>query len=144
VVVCLISGLVVVTAIMGHPAIGELRGAELTAAVFRDAMPTFGPAILTFGLLTFVFSTILGWSYYGERAAEYLWGKKLILPYRLAWVAAVYAGSVASLNLVWDFSDVANGLMAVPNLVALLLLSNIVAAETRKYLTNGNLDLEGD
>ena len=72
-------------------------------------MPTFGPTVLTLGLLTFVFSTILGWSYYGERAAEYLWGKRTILPYRLLWVIAVYAGSVATLNFVWDFSDVANG-----------------------------------
>ena len=107
-------------------------------------MPSFGPAVLTIGMLTFVFSTILGWSYYGERAAEYLWGKSLILPYRLLWVVAVYAGSVASLNFVWDFSDLANGLMAAPNLVALLLLSNVVASDTRRYLTSGNLESAGD
>ena len=100
--------------------------------------------MLTIGLLTFVYSTILGWSYYGERAAEYLWGKASILPYRLLWVVAVYLGSVATLGFVWDFSDLANGLMAVPNLIALLLLSNVVAAETRRYLTSGRLDDAGD
>jgi AGCS family alanine or glycine:cation symporter len=103
-------------------------------------MPTLGPAVLTGGLLTFVFSTILGWSYYGERAAEYLWGKRSILPYRIVWVLAVYAGSVFTLNFVWDFSDVANALMAIPNLVALLLLSNVIAEDTRRYLTAGHID----
>jgi AGCS family alanine or glycine:cation symporter len=90
--------------------------------------------------LTFVYSTSLGWSYYGERAAEYLWGKSLILPYRILWVLAVYAGSVVSLNFVWDFSDMANGLMAVPNLIALLLLSNVIAADSRYYLSQGRID----
>jgi AGCS family alanine or glycine:cation symporter len=107
-------------------------------------MPTFGPILLTIGLLTFVYSTILGWSYYGERAAEYLWGKALILPYRILWVGAVYLGSVATLGFVWDFSDLANGLMAVPNLIALLLLSNVVAAETRRYLAAGRIEDQGD
>jgi AGCS family alanine or glycine:cation symporter len=144
VVICLLSGLVIVTSILGDPSLGALRGSELTAGAFREAMPTFGPIVLTLGLLTFVFSTILGWSYYGERAAEYLWGRVAILPYRIVWVVAVYVGSVVSLNLVWDFSDLANGLMAVPNLIALVLLSNVVAAETRRYLTSGNLDSVGD
>ena len=144
VVICLLSGLVIVTSILDQPSLGALRGSELTAGAFREAMPTFGPIVLTLGLLTFVFSTILGWSYYGERAAEYLWGKVAIFPYRLAWVVAVYVGSVVSLNLVWDFSDLANGLMALPNLIALVLLSNVIAAETRRYLTSGNLDSAGD
>jgi len=135
---------VIVTSILDQPSLGTLRGSELTAGAFREAMPTFGPIVLTLGLLTFVFSTILGWSYYGERAAEYLWGKVAILPYRLVWVVAVYVGSVVSLNLVWDFSDLANGLMALPNLIALVLLSNVIAAETRRYLTSGNLDSAGD
>ena len=141
VVICALSGLVIVTSVMQAPeTLGVLKGAELTSAAFRQTMPTFGPAVLTLGLLTFVFSTILGWSYYGERAAEYLWGKKTILPYRIAWVIAVYAGSVFTLNFVWDFSDVANALMAIPNLVSLLLLSNVIAADTKRFLTEGNLD----
>jgi AGCS family alanine or glycine:cation symporter len=144
VVICLLSGLVIVTSIMDQPALGALRGSELTAGAFRQTLPTIGPIVLTTGLLTFVFSTILGWSYYGERASEYLWGKRAILPYRVAWVVAVYVGSVVSLNFVWDFSDLANGLMAMPNLVALLLLSNVVAADTRRYLTRGDLESTGD
>jgi AGCS family alanine or glycine:cation symporter len=140
VVVCAITGLVVVTSILDNPELGKLGGAELTSGAFRDLSPTLGPPVLTFGLLTFVYSTILGWSYYGERAGEYLWGKSLILPYRILWVLAVYAGSVVSLNFVWDFSDMANGLMAVPNLIALLLLSNVIAADSRYYLSQGRID----
>ncbi len=145
VVICAISGLVIVTSIMENPeGLGALTGAELTSAAFHETLPTLGPAVLTVGLLTFVFSTILGWSYYGERAAEYLWGKRLVFPYRIAWVGAVYAGSVFTLNFVWDFSDVANALMAVPNLVALLLLSNVVAADTRRFLADGHMDSLGE
>jgi AGCS family alanine or glycine:cation symporter len=144
VVVCALSGLVIVTSVMQDPdGLGSLTGAALTSGAFRQSLPTLGPAVLTFGLLTFVFSTILGWSYYGERAAEYLWGKRTLIPYRILWVLAVYAGSVFTLNFVWDFSDLANGLMAVPNLIALLLLSNVVVADTRRYLTAGHLDDEG-
>jgi AGCS family alanine or glycine:cation symporter len=145
VVICALSGLVIVTSVMQDPGrLGPLTGAELTSTAFHLTLPTVGPAILTVGLLTFVFSTLLGWSYYGERAAEYLWGKSLILPYRVAWVVAVYAGSVFTLNFVWDFSDVANALMAVPNLIALLLLSHVVAADTRRYLTSGHIDDTGE
>jgi len=96
--------------------------------------------VLAFALLMFVFSTILGWSYYGERAMEYLFGKKAIKPYRYAWVIFVMIGSVVELKVVWNFADAANALMAIPNLIALLLLSGVVVAETRKYLWEGNLD----
>jgi AGCS family alanine or glycine:cation symporter len=99
-----------------------------------------GPLVLTVGLLTFVFSTILGWSYYGEKAAEYLLGEWAILPYRIAWVAAVMVGSVVSLPTVWSLADITNALMALPNLVSLLALSGVVAAETRRYLWEGSLD----
>jgi AGCS family alanine or glycine:cation symporter len=140
VVICAITGLVVVTSVMKAPvALAGLKGAALTKAAF-DTLPGIGPVILTVGLLTFVFSTILGWSYYGERCAEYLWGKRAIRPYRIAWVLAVYAGSVLTLQFVWDFSDMANAMMAIPNLLSLLLLSGVIAAETRKYLREGPLD----
>ncbi|TNJ36167.1 sodium:alanine symporter family protein [Chlorobaculum thiosulfatiphilum] len=129
VVVCAATGIVVVNS--GEWTTG-LKGAELTSAAFAD-VPVIGPAVLTFGLLTFVFSTILGWSYYGEKAMEYLFGKRAIKPYRWAWVAAVMVGSVASLQVVWTFADIANALMAVPNLVALLLLSPVIASETKDY-----------
>ncbi len=134
VVVCAMTGLVVVNS--GHWRQG-LSGAELTSAAFA-AVPVAGPLVLTVGLLTFVFSTILGWSYYGEKAAEYLWGPRVVRPYRWLWVAAVMAGSVLSLKAVWTFADIANGLMAVPNLVALLLLSGVLVAETRSFLWEGD------
>ncbi len=130
VVVCALTGLMLVN--MGDWRQG-LQGAALTSAAFGE-IHAFGPMVLTVGLLTFVFSTILGWSYYGERAAEYLFGTRAIRPYRLAWVAAVMVGSVVSLPAVWAFADIANGLMAVPNLVSLLLLSGVIVAETREHL----------
>lgn len=134
VVICAMTGLVLVN--MNHWQDG-LQGAALTRAAFAE-IPGVGPTVLTVGLLTFVFSTILGWSYYGERAAEYLFGTRAIRPYRFAWVAAVMVGAVASLPAVWAFADVANGLMAVPNLVSLLLLSHVVAAETRRHFASGD------
>jgi AGCS family alanine or glycine:cation symporter len=86
-------------------------------------------------LLTFVFSTILGWSYYGEKAVEYLAGVGAVLPYRLLWVAAVFIGSVWKSDALWNFSDMMNGLMAIPNLVALLLLSGVIASESKRYFS---------
>lgn len=140
VVICAITGLVIVSSIMKAPeSLGGLKGATLTKAAF-DTLPGIGPITLTIGLLTFVFSTILGWSYYGERCAEYLWGKRAIRPYRILWVLAVYAGSVLTLQFVWDFSDMANAMMAIPNLISLLLLSGVIAAETRKYLKKDHLE----
>ncbi len=127
VVVCAMTGLVLVNS-------GEWRqglsGAVLTKTAFAD-VPIVGPLVLTVGLLTFVFSTILGWSYYGEKAIEYLLGVRAILPYRGLWVVAVMVGSVVSLPAVWAFADIANGLMAVPNLVSLLALTNVIVEQTR-------------
>jgi AGCS family alanine or glycine:cation symporter len=131
VVVCAATGIVVVNS--GEWTTG-LKGAELTSAAFAN-VPVIGPAVLTFGLLTFVFSTILGWSYYGEKAMEYLFGNRAVMPYRWAWVVAVMVGSVASLNAVWTFADIANALMALPNLVALLVLSPVIASETKRYFS---------
>ena len=129
VVVCAMTGLVLVNS--GGFTRG-LNGAALTRAAFED-LGVIGPAILTVGLLTFVFSTILGWEYYGERAAEYLFGKSAVTPYRLLWVGAVMLGSVTSLGAVWDFADITNGLMAIPNLISLLLLSPVIVQLTREY-----------
>ncbi len=139
VVVCAMTGLVLVNS-------GEwmngLRGASLTKAAFSD-IPYVGPIVLTIGLLTFVFSTILGWSYYGEKAAEYLLGPKVITPYRWLWVFAVMLGSVLSLPMVWSLADITNGLMAIPNLISLIVLNRIIVAETKEYLWDGNLDKQG-
>ena len=140
VVVCAITGLVIVNS-------GEwmkgLTGAALTKQAFSD-FHIVGPIVLTLGLLTFVFSTILGWSYYGEKAAEYLFGNKVVKPYRYLWVIFVMIGSVMSLNVVWTFADITNALMAVPNLVSLLLLSGVIASETKKYLWENKIDDEGE
>ncbi|HEX8310064.1 MAG TPA: sodium:alanine symporter family protein [Chthoniobacteraceae bacterium] len=129
VVVCAMTGLVLVSS--GHWKEGTGKAA-MTREAFAD-LHTFGPIILFVGLLTFVFSTILGWSYYGEKAAEYLFGSRVIKPYRYLWVLAVLVGSVMPLQVVWDFADGMNGLMAIPNLIALLLLSGVIASETRAH-----------
>lgn len=130
VVVCAMTGLVIVSA--GDWTSG-LKGAALTKAAFSH-LPVIGPLVLTVGLLTFVFSTILGWSYYGEKAAEYLLGARAVKPYRWLWVAAVLIGSVATLPMVWAFADIANGLMAIPNLISLIALSGVIVRVTRQYL----------
>lgn len=136
VVVCALTGIVIVnTGVWSQ----GLSGNKLTHAAF-GTIPVVGQVVLTVGLLTFVFSTILGWSYYAEKAIEYLFGKVAILPYRLLYIATVYIGSVFSLGVVWDFSDVANGLMAIPNLISLILLSKVIVGETRKYLWDGDLE----
>jgi alanine or glycine:cation symporter, AGCS family len=140
VVVCALTGLVAVNSGVWTKG---LAGAALTKEAF-SAFPMIGPIVLTVGLLTFVFSTILGWSYYGEKAAEYLFGGRAVRPYRFLWVAAVMVGSVATLPAVWAFADIANGLMAVPNLISLIALSGVVVAETRLYLWSGELDRAGD
>jgi AGCS family alanine or glycine:cation symporter len=131
VVVCAMTGLVVVTS--GDWSQPDMTKASLCEAAFAR-IGWFGTFILTGGLLTFVFSTILGWAYYGEKAVEYLLGLRAVLPYRWLWVIAVFVGTVTHIEIVWTFADVMNGLMAVPNLIALLALSGVVAAEGRKYL----------
>ncbi len=144
VVICAITGLVIVTSIIKDPQkLSGLEGANLTGAAFAE-IPIIGSLVLLVGLLTFVFSTILGWSYYGERALEYLMGKKAIMSYRFLWVGAVMAGSVISLPLVWDFSDLMNAMMAIPNLISLLLLSNVIVNETKKYLWNNSINEQGE
>lgn len=138
VVVCAMTGLVVVNS--GEWTKG-LNGAALSKSAFGD-LPVVGPFILTIGLLTFVFSTILGWSYYGEKAVEYLFGTRAIVPYRCVWVAAVMVGSVTSLKAVWAFADITNGLMAIPNLISLLVLNKVVASETRRYFQGARTESE--
>jgi AGCS family alanine or glycine:cation symporter len=130
VVVCAMTGLVLVNS---GEWVNGYRGALLTKAAFAD-LPIVGPVVLAVGLLTFVFSTILGWSYYGEKAAEYLFGTGAIKPYRYLWVLAVMLGSVLTLPIVWSFADITNGLMAIPNLISLLVLSRVIVGETKKFL----------
>ena len=139
VVVCALTGLVLVSSIIAYPDISYSDGAKLTQAAFGK-IPYVGSIILTVGLVTFAFSTILGWSYYAEKAIEYLAGKKTIYVYRGVWVVLVFVGAVVDLSLVWNIADGTNALMAIPNLISLLLLSGVVVAETRKYLWNKRLD----
>ena len=139
VVICAFTGLVIVSSIIAHPDISASDGAALTKAAFSK-IPYVGTPLLTFGLLTFAFTTILGWCYYGERAVEYLKGKRWMLGYRILFVAMVFVGSIISLDIVWNAADCMNALMAIPNLVALLLLSNVIARETKHYLHGNRLD----
>ncbi|MEG1998848.1 MAG: alanine:cation symporter family protein, partial [Bacteroidales bacterium] len=139
VVVCAITGLVIVSSIVAYHDIDYTQGAVLTYAAF-DKIPYVGQYVLMISLITFSFSTILGWPYYGEKAVEYLGGDKLIIYYRIMWVIAVFMGSVLNLELVWNIADSMNALMAIPNLISLLLLSGVLVSESRKYLWDNNID----
>lgn len=136
VVVCLMTGLVLISSMMKNPAVSVenmANGGQMTTAAFAQ-IPYIGPLILMVSIITFAYSTILGWSYYGERAAEYLLGKKAILPYKVLFIAVVVCAPVLALDLVWTIADVLNAFMAIPNLIAVLLLSGVIAAETKHYL----------
>lgn len=143
VVICALTGLVLVSSIIAYPDIDYTHGGTLTKAAFSK-IPMIGTTILTVGIFTFAFSTILGWSYYAEKAVEYLGGKRWIKFYRIIWIIAIYLGSVMNLTLVWNIADSMNALMAIPNLLSLLLLSGIAVKETRKYLWEGRLDENAD
>ena len=136
VVVCGITGIVLVSSIMKDPQIHMAMagdGGILTTLAFAQ-IPVVGPGILVIGMITFAFSTILGWAYYGERCVEYLAGKRGLLPYRFFYVLTAAVAPMIQLNFVWLVSDIFNGLMALPNLVALLCLSDVIAAETERYI----------
>lgn len=141
VVICAITGLVIVSSIIAYPEIRQEDGGMLTKKAF-GMIPYVGTPILTFGIVTFAFSTILGWSYYGEKAMEYLAGRRSIVLYRIVYVLLVFAGSTMSLALVWNLADIMNALMTVPNLIALLMLSGVIAKDTQHYLWDKNLDEE--
>ncbi len=134
VVVCLMTGLVLVSCIIKHPFIDATsgNGSELTSQAF-STIPVVGNPILVFGLITFTFSTMLGWYYYGERCAVYLFGEKGIIVYKIIWICGIFIGSIAELKVIWNIADILNGLMTIPNIVAVLLLSKMIAAETKKY-----------
>ena len=143
VVICAVTGLVIVSSIIAYPEISQEDGGMLTKKAF-GMIPYVGTPILTFGIITFAFSTILGWSYYGERAMEYLAGRRSIVFYRIVYILLVFSGSTMSLALVWNLADIMNALMAVPNLISLLLLSGVIAKDTKHYLWNKNLDEESE
>ena len=131
ILVCASTGLVVL--VTGEGSNG-LTGAALAAKSFETGLPgVWGDIVVTTGILTFAFSTLLGWSFYGETAIAYLLGTRVILPYRLLWLVAAYLGATGSLHVVWEVADTLNGLMALPNLVALLLLSPVVVRSLRDF-----------
>jgi len=133
-VICTMTGLVlIVTGVWS----GEPQGAAMTLAAFTGALP-YGDIILSLCVALFAFTTMLGWSYYGERCAEFLLGTRVITPFRVLWVIGIFVGTQMSLELVWKMTDALNGLMAIPNLIALLLLSPIVFKLTREYFEKEN------
>lgn len=131
IIICTMTGLVVVISGLWKT---DLNGAALTNAAFLQAYPAFGGYMLMVGLVLFAFTTILGWNYYGERCMEYLVGVKGIMPYRVGFIVLVGCGAFLKLESIWILADIVNGLMAIPNLIALLDLSGVVVAETRKYM----------
>jgi AGCS family alanine or glycine:cation symporter len=135
IIVCSITGLVIITS--GAWTSGE-TGAALSTRAYETVLPGVGHYIVTIGLALFAFTTLLGWSYYGERCIQFLFGTKSIMPFRLLWIFAIPIGATAQLDFVWLVADTLNGLMAVPNLIALLLLSPVVFALTREYFNKSN------
>lgn len=137
VVVCLMTGLVLVSTMLKNPELLSSvdNGGQLTTMAFSQ-IPFFGPFILVVGIITFAYSTILGWAYYGERCVEYFAGKFGLIPYRVLYVAVALIAPVLALDLVWLVADILNALMAIPNLIAVLLLSPVIVKETKKYVNN--------
>ncbi len=130
IVICTLTGLsLVVTGVW----CGDLNGAAMTESAFTMAFPGFGSLLLLVGLVLFAFTTILGWNYYGERCVEYLLGVKAILPYRIIFILLIACGPFLKLEEIWVLADIVNGLMAIPNLIALVALSGVVVAETKAY-----------
>ena len=131
IIICSMTGLVLVLTGAWH---GDTAGAAMTGAAFTSLYGDIGGMLLTVSLALFAFTTILGWNYYGERAVLYLAGVRAILPYRLVFIALIACGAFLKLEAIWVLADIVNGLMAIPNLIALIALSGIVVHETRRYL----------
>ena len=130
IVICTLTGL---TLTVSGVWCGPLNGAAMTESAFTMAFPEWGSLILMVGLVLFAFTTILGWNYYGERCVEYLFGVKAIMPYRLIFIGLIAVGPFMKLEEIWILADIVNGLMAIPNLVALLALTGVIVAETKAY-----------
>ncbi|MBB5264908.1 AGCS family alanine or glycine:cation symporter [Catenibacillus scindens] len=144
VVVCAMTGIVLVTTIMKSSSldIGFIEDGGVLTTIAFDQIPVVGPIVLVIGLISFAYSTILGWAYYGERCLEYCLGKKILIPYRLLYVTVALIAPVIALDVVWSIADILNAFMAVPNLIAVLLLSPVIVKETKKYINN--LDKKSD
>ena len=150
VIICLLSGLVLVSTMLGNEELGAqvmagniTAGAQLTSAAFAG-IPFVGTPILVFGMILFAYSTILGWSYYGNRCVTYLFGKHAVRPYQVIYVLVAFLGAVGVGDVIWTVSDITNALMAVPNIIMVLLLSGLIARETKHYVYDHNLDERDD
>ncbi len=132
IIVCSITGLVI---IISGAWLGGVDGASLSSAAFEATLPGAGSYIVTFGLVLFAFTTMLGWSVYGERCVQYLFGIKSIIPFRILWIIAIPIGASIKLDFVWLMADTMNALMAMPNLIALVILSPVVFKLTREYFS---------
>ncbi len=142
IIICTMTGLALVLTGVWQ---GDAAGAAMTSAAFASAYGNIGSMLLTVALVLFAFTTILGWNYYGERACIYLFGTKGVMPYRLIFIALIASGGFLKLEAIWILADIVNGLMAIPNLIALIALSGVVVAETESYLARkGELDEESD
>ena len=149
VVICALTGIVLVSTMLAYPGIQDeilnnptiFSGAQLASLAFAQ-IPYLGTPLLVVGMVAFSYSTILGWSYYGSRAITYLFGKHAILPYQILYVAAAFLGAIGVGDMVWVISDIGNALMAIPNIIMVLLLSGLIARETKYYVYDGNLDEE--
>ena len=146
VIICLLTGLVLVSTMLGNADLqseimaGNITaGAALSSAAFAS-IPYIGTPILIFGMILFAYSTILGWSYYGNRCVTYLFGKRAIRPYQVLYVMVAFLGAIGVGEVVWTVSDITNALMAIPNIIMVLLLSGLIAKETKHYVYEGNLD----
>jgi AGCS family alanine or glycine:cation symporter len=140
IVMCFLTGLMLVTTILKHPAGYEgLEGGHFVVFAYNQ-IPVIGPIILTVGIFLFAWTTVLGWCHYAERTMEYMFGKKCIFPFRLVFSVVAYVGAVIPLAVVWDAADMFNAFMAIPNLIALIFLSGVIVNETKKYLWDNNLD----
>ena len=134
VVICTLTGVTLTTTIMANPEVASVNGELLTYHAFAS-VGDYGSAMLTICLTAFVISTVLGWTYYGEKALQYPGGTRLIKPYRILWVVMVFIGCVIpKSSIVWNFADLTNGLIAIPNLICMIGLSGVLVAQTRYYV----------
>jgi AGCS family alanine or glycine:cation symporter len=139
-IICTMTGLVLIVSGAWD---SDLEGAAMTLMVFDSELP-FGGNILSLCIILFAFTTMLGWSYYGERCAQFLLGPRVVMPFRVLWVIGVFVGTQMSLGLVWKMSDSLNGMMAIPNLIALLLLSPVVFKLTQEYFQRHDTTLKNN
>ena len=140
VIVCAMTGLVLVSSIVKNPiAFENVANDKLTGIAFQN-LGAVGGIILAISLAIFAFTTILGWCFYGERCVEYLFGIKAIKYYRILFLITLFMGTVFSLDIVWSFSDITNGLMAFPNILSLLLLTPLIVSKTKYFLWENRLE----